>query len=221
MGYIYHVVDKTTKEVVKVGSTIQTLARRWGGYNKEKYSNHLLVEVRSLESSDVDFYDKADSSCPFLWHLFVIEQAEILRARTFRVGVLSNQELPVEQKLRGFDGSEYGRIGNRCLPRDARVRGGMTRGKQNSESGFMSALGKSIPYDQRVKNGSIGGQKRVESGFFSKEHQKLVSPLGAKIGGQIRAKSGDLPKIASLGGHTRWHVNKNNFSLRCVHCQQG
>jgi hypothetical protein len=36
IGRIYHVVDKTTGQVVKVGSTIRTLEKRWNFYDKKK-----------------------------------------------------------------------------------------------------------------------------------------------------------------------------------------
>jgi hypothetical protein len=42
IGRIYHVVDKTTGQVVKVGSTILTLDRRFNSVYRKKYNNHFF-----------------------------------------------------------------------------------------------------------------------------------------------------------------------------------
>lgn len=220
IGRIYHVVDKTTGEVVKVGSTIQTLAKRFGTGYKRKHSNHFLREVRIIQSGDFDWYKKGDSYCPFLWHLVTAEHIEMLAMDTFRKGPLSNQESPLDQKFRGFDGSEYGRIGALATSRETRVRGGITTGQRNAASGYMSKLGKNPLYrETHVQNGRIAGRKRVESGFFSSEHQSKVGRISGKISGRKNAESGHCARIAGLGGHTRWHVKKGVISKSCGLCK--
>ena len=104
IGRIYHIIDNTTKEVIKVGSTIRTLHQRFREKDyKRKYTNHSIHEARIIESSDIDVYDKNDSKCPFLWHLVAAEHLEIFKMGTFRNGHLSNKFSPLAQKHRGLD----------------------------------------------------------------------------------------------------------------------
>lgn len=187
---------------------------------RRKYSNYFLKEVRIIESNELDWYKKGDPYCPFLWHLVAAEHLEIVNQGTFKKNRFSNQMSPLVQKAVGFDGNEYGRIGNSLLPREAKVRGGLTTGKQRKDDGFMSILGKSISLEDRKKNGKKGGLKRAESGFFSSEHQSTVGKIGGLISGKNRAESGHCAKIAGLGGHTRWHVNRDVVSPTCKLCKQ-
>ena len=220
IGRVYHVVDKTTGEVVKVGSTTQTLKKRFSGQNyKGKYVNHFLVEVHRIESSEYDQYEKGNPFCPFLWHLIASEHLEILRARTLRKGVMSNHQSPLDQKFFGFDGSLYGRAGNDALTKEMRSRGGKTTGKRNADSGFMASLGRNTSHEVRVRNSSKGGRKRVESGFFSREHQMNIARSGGLVSGRNNANSGHCARIAGLGGHTRWHVKKGVISSSCAICK--
>lgn len=218
IGRIYHVVDKTTGEVVKVGSTIQGLRKRFGDRDyKKKYVNHFLREAKTILSTELDWYEKGNAYCPFLWHLVAAEHLEMLHMNTYRKGRFSNQLSPLDQKFFGFDGVEYGRIGNLLLPREARVRGGQTRGKQNVDSGWMSELGKSMPHDRRIKNSSVGGKKRAES--FSSEYQSKAGRISGLVAGRKLAESGHFIKIAGMGGHVRWHLNRNTISKNCNFCK--
>jgi hypothetical protein len=201
IGRIYHVVDKTTGEVVKVGSTTASLIRRFSGSDyQKKYTNHFLHEAKSIQSSEDDWYEKGNPYCPFLWHLVASEHMEIVKQNTFDKGPLSNKLSPLEQKYSGFDGSFWGSVGNLLLPREARIRGG------HSAATKMRAEGKGIfglSTEQRSKNGRkfgcIGGNKNVLSG-----HLQSISSAGGKISGAIQgrklADNGHCARIAHLGG---------------------
>jgi hypothetical protein len=155
IGYVYHVVDKITEEVVKVGSTVRALDVRWREYDKVKYSNHFLKLAKTIE----------DDSEDFLWHLVASEHMEILRVGTFRNGPLSNQFSPLDQKYFGLT-SEFSVIG------------GQIAGRMMVESGHLqrisSAGGKAC--------GAVIGKRNAESGWM-REVQKLGLGLGGKIGG--------------------------------------
>src|ERR1700733_3072673 len=115
VGRIYHVVDKATGEVIKVGSTIRRLDQRFNQTDyKRKYPNHFLKEFKVIQSSDVDWYDPKDPYCPFLWHLVASEHIEMVKANTFRGGPLSNQFSPLDQKSSSkFGVSHFGSIGGK------------------------------------------------------------------------------------------------------------
>lgn len=213
IGRIYHVVDKTTGEVVKVGSTIRPICKRWNTYNKNKYNNHFLKEVRIIKSSEFDLYDKNDPYCPFLWHLVAAEHLEILRMGTFNKGSLSNKISPLTQKASGFDGSVAGRIGGTAAG-ITNTASGRVRTMWSLESSIKSGLAAvergdgihALTFEQRreagIKGGNIVGKKHVDSGWAKMlgntygptNGKKLVDDgfcsVAGKIGGKVSFEKG-------------------------------
>lgn len=227
-GRIYHVVDKTTGEIVKVGSTIRAAEQRFKQVDyRKKYTNHFVQEVKTLHSSELDYYEKRNPYCPFLWHLVASEHLEILKQGTFRKSELSNWASPLDQKYFGFDGSLGGLIGGRIGGKKASIKNvasgqwdkarnspkakahSIELAHKNAESGSMAALGRKYGpiYGRKFGPiyGPIYGRKAVESGQLAKIQQapktevqlKRSSELG-KIQGQKMADSGELAKIRNL-----------------------
>jgi hypothetical protein len=220
VGRIYHVVDKTTGEVVKVGSTIQSLHRRFQGLDyQKKYTNHFLRLVKEIRSSDEDVYEKKNPYCPFLWHLVAAEHMEICRAKTYKKTKFSNLVSPLAQKFRGLDGVIGGSIGGPLV-------GGSKRGRA-----WMSKLGKSISPEERARRARISGLIAVSSGQIY-EMQKAGWGKGGLVGGRRNAESGHCARIAHLGGlaggkigsaktnHIRWHQRRGIVSSSCAHCKE-
>ena len=216
IGSIYHVVNKTTNQVVKVGSTIRTLEKRWSFYDKN-FSNHYLRLVKEIESSDLDWYDSENSDCPFLWHLYAAEHLEIVRAGTFNNGPLSNKISPLVQKYIGFDASEFAKAGGAAggiktrneglgihSPNFDRVPGARKGGLKNVESGHLQ----SISSKGGLTCGAMMQEKKL--GIFSPDYDRVAA--GRKYG-KISGKIGG-PK----GMHIRWHVNRSLVSQNCKHC---
>lgn len=205
-----------TGEVVKIGSTIRTLERRWAFYPKN-FSNHFLRLVKEIESSEQDWYSSEISDCPFLWHLMAAEHLEIVRAGTFNSGPLCNKVSPLVQKFSGFDANEAAKLGG--------VLGGT--------ASFQNKLGIHNPNFDRVSSGRKTGRKHVESG-----HLQSISSKGGLACGALMEKekkgifSPDYDRVAAgrkygkisgkIGGpkgmHTRWHVNRGIVSQNCKHC---
>lgn len=218
IGRIYYVVNKTTNRVVKVGSTIRTLEKRWSFYPKN-YSNHFLRLAKEITSSDFDWYDPQNSDCPFLWHLVAAEHLEAVKMGTFNSGPLSNKISPLVQKYIGFDGSSFARAGGEA---------GGTKARDNK-------LGIHSPAFDHVPGARKGGLKNVESGhlqsvsskgglacgaLMEKEKKGIFSPTYDRVAagrkyGKISGKIGG-PK----GMHIRWHVNRGLVSSQCKHCTQ-
>jgi len=212
-------VDKTTNEVVKIGSTIRPLEKRWEFYDKKKFSNHFLRLAKEIISSEQDWYDSENSDCPFLWHLMASEHMEIVRMKTFNSGPLSNKLSPLVQKFVGFDANAFAKIGGKI--------GGT---KQRDEK-----LGIHNPDFDHVPGARKGGLKNVESG-----HLKVISSKGGLACGALMQEqkkgifSSDYDRIAAgrkygrisgkIGGpkgmHTRWHVNRGIISSNCKHCAE-
>jgi hypothetical protein len=190
-GRIYHVVDKTTGEVVKVGSTITSLVRRFrsGGY--EKYTNHFLCEAKSISSSEADWYEPKNPFCPFLWHLAASEHLEILKMGTFRKNSLSNKQSPLDQKYFGFDS------------RDERSSlGGLTQGKRNVESGHLAEIRSRRTKEEMIATGKRLGRWSVDSGHIhaikTPESLSKGGKIGGVISGRMNAENGHLDRIGKL-----------------------
>jgi len=222
-GRIYHVVDKTTGEVVKVGSTVRSLKVRWWNYNKKIYSNHFLRLAREIQSSEQDVYDPNDLRCPFLWHLVAAEQMEIFKMGTFRKSKLSNLHLPLFQKFNCFDkiesikaGASLGGKISGVLSRDNKIgihnpdfdhaSAGRISGLMNVESGHLrkisSAGGKA--------SGTIVGKRNAESGWMSK--------LGKSVPFEVRSERSKI--VGPRAMHIRWHVNSGKSNPRCSLCSE-
>jgi hypothetical protein len=106
VGRIYDIVDKTTGEIVKVGSTIRSLKKRFSYPDyRTKYVNHFIREFKTIQSSDADWYEQGNPFCPFLWHLVASEHIRMLEAGTYRKDRFSNKWSPLNQKYHGFDGT--------------------------------------------------------------------------------------------------------------------
>lgn len=227
IGLVYHVVDKTTGSVVKVGSTITTLACRWKYYNKNKFSNHYLKEVHRIVSSELDWYEKGNSRCPFLWHLIASEHLEIIKQGTWKKGKLSNQVSPLDQKYFGYCDAhlDTARMGALNQSREDKARGGYIQGpiqgKKNLESGLWArvvslggrASGKSKSLAKlaaNAKNGGRFGRWSVESGHLADlrtpEHQSRAGKAGGRKGGPA-------------ANHLRWHVKRNIVNQNCSLCK--
>lgn len=235
IGRIYHVVNKITGETVKVGSTIQTIDGRWYGYNKKKYSNHFLREVRTIQSNDLDWYKKGDPYCPFLWHLVAAEHLEMLKQGTFKLDKFANQKSPLDQKFFGLDGAVAGKIGGRI--------GGKIAGREALEKGTgIFAPGKNVKGGkiqgpiQGHKNASVPGRMsemgKVGGRKTADLKKGIFAPENLGMGGRVNAKSGHLARIASSGGkvggkrvvatmnHKHWHVRRGIIKLECALCQE-
>lgn len=218
IGRIYHVVDKTTREVVKVGSTTQTLERRFSypDYQK-KYTNHFLREAKILQSSELDWYDENDPNCPFLWHLVASEHLEILRQGTFRKSKFSNQVSPLDQKYFGFDPFLYGAVG------------GQIAGKNNVKSGHWATLrtpeiimmGAKAAGALAAKTGQINKIKTYESCLKGALNQKKEDKArGGVTQGKKNVDSGRLAKVRTEAPHIHWHVRRNKPNPRCAFCSE-
>lgn len=220
VGRIYHVVDKTNGEVVKVGSTIVSLRRRFQSHDyKKRYTNHFLSLVKEIRSSQLDWYEKNNRHCPFLWHLVASEHLEMLAANTFKITYLSNQISPLDQKFSGFYGSSGGAIGGRIV-------GGSKEGRER-----MSRLGKSITPEERVRRARVAGLMCAASGHIQRLQKQFLG-VGGLVGGKRNAESGHCARIAYLGGlaggktgsaktnHIRWHERRNKFDINCSHCKE-
>jgi hypothetical protein len=217
-GRIYHVVDKTTGEVVKVGSTICSLKKRFAypDYQK-KYTNHFLREAKVLISGELDWYQKNDPYCPFLWHLVASEHMEIVRQKTFDKGEFSNQISPLVQKYVGFDGWLYGSVG------------GKIAGKKNVESGHWATLrtheiimmGAKAAGALAARTGQINQIKTYESSLKGALNQKKEDKArGGYTQGKKNVDSGHLAKVRKIAPHNHWHIKGGKPSPRCVFCSE-
>jgi hypothetical protein len=217
IGHIYHVVNKTTNQVVKVGSTIRTLETRWSMYDKKSFSNHFLKLVKEIESSESDWYDADNSDCPFLWHLMASEHLEIVKMGTFNSSLLSNKISPLVQKYVGFDANKASKLGGTAggiKTRDEKlgihnpdfdhIPGARKGGLKNVASGHLQSISS--------KGGLACGalMEKQRKGIFSPDYDRVAA--GRKYG-KISGKIGG-PK----GMHTRWHVNRGRTSDSCRHC---
>jgi hypothetical protein len=206
VGTVYHVVDKNTGEVVKVGSTVCSLTKRWYGYNKQKYNTHLLLAYKILVSDDLDWYEPRNSDCPFVWHLIASEHMEMLRANTFRKGLLSNQQSPLDQKVFGFDAldvaSQAGRAGGKVRSL-SKILSCTARGKHNITSGLLSSICK--------QGGYIQGRRAAQSG--------QIAAVGKKQGRINASEIGRMEMLGKLAMHNRWHVKRGLVSPICKLCQ--
>lgn len=200
IGRIYHVVQKDTGRIIKVGSTIQLLHKRAGQRDYRKtYSDCFLREAFTIESSTADdnwfglagITDPKKAFAPFLWNLIIAEHLEMLRMKTYKIPdePRSNQQFPIFQKLCGFDGADVASIGGRLANHitndeahradpnylESRARAGRTSGAKNIATGQIQAL----------------GRKNVETGW--------IQALGRKIG-RKNAETGHLDSIRPKDG---------------------
>ena len=226
IGRIYHVVDKTTGEVVKVGSTTRTLAQRWSTYNKKKFSNHFLSEIRNITSSVFDEYIKDDPFCPFLWHLLAIEHLEMAKANTFRKSILSNHDSPLYQKFFGFDSVVAGQIGGRATNKTTNGRksnGGRAGAITNIANGNLAKARSCRTRESFMPGALAGGKANAESGGAAKlGKSKLgVKAQYEKYGPNCFSKR--LTPDGRLRGsykvcHNRWHIKRGLINPTCFLC---
>lgn len=229
VGRIYHVVDKTTGEVVKVGSTIKSLEHRFKGYDYvKKYTNHFLREAKIIKSDDLDWYDPTDPFCPFLWHLVASEHLEILNTDTFRKTRFSNLQSPLDQKYFGFDGSVAGKIGGkmnaedgtltkarRAITPERKVGGGKKAGKMAADSGRVSDMGFKGGSISGPKNGRRLADEKIGMFGYSDEEKRQVCSKGGLIAGKKNAENKigffgfskeKRIEINKLAAHIQWHI---------------
>jgi hypothetical protein len=212
IGIVYHVIDKSTNQCVRVGSTIQGLQTRWYKYNKKKFSNHRLEEHQRIESSEEDLFIKGDPLCPFVWHLIAAEHLEILRMGTFRVGPLSNHQSPLDQKLFGFDPAVAGKIG-----------GAITLSR-----GGAKYLEKARTKEHQRRAGRLGclASKNKRTAIFApgfaQKNGRLYGSAGGKRCWELHPDKTPfrLSKAQPLGNHTRWHVNRGIIKPGCKFCEE-
>ncbi len=233
IGRIYHVIDKTTGGVVKVGSTIQSLQKRFNEWDyKKKYTNHFLREVRVLESSEFDWYDPKDRQSPFLWHLIAAETLEIVKQDTFNKDSFSNWASPLSQKLFGL-GGDYGYKGQSLGGRRSGALAVKNKtgihspdfdrslpGSINSPAQLMAKranlkIGRTK--EHQIKAAEQAGKKNIKSGW--------IFELG-KSQGSKNAASGHCARISHLGAslgattrnHNQYHVKRGKISATCPLC---
>jgi len=221
VGKIYNVVDNITNKIVKVGSTIRKVEQRFNQSDyKNRFTNHRIVEVKRIESTDLDWYDPRDAYCPFLWHLVASEHNEILRVGTYRSGPLSNLLSPLLQKYNSkFGLSEFSSIG------------GTKGGRTNVASGHLRSIsskgGKSCDPSIKRKNGlNLLAQKR---GVFAPGVASSGGKAGGPKSGRIAVESGQLASLrtfehqsnaSKFANHNRWHVKRNIINPECKLCQE-
>ena len=236
IGRIYHVVDKTTGEVVKVGSTIQTLKWRFYGRDyKTKYTNHFLREVRAIQSSELDWYEKGNPYCPFLWHLVAAEHLEIIKQRTFKNGKLSNRISPLVQKYSGFDGCVAGRFGGAISGQQAAENGSLEKARNSPaakearkklrEQGHMKWV-QNLPQTKKAQSenghivgliyGPINGLRNAQSGRMSEVGKKYGPINGRKL-----ADSGELKKIGAKGSKAAGLKARESGQIKALGLLQG
>jgi hypothetical protein len=198
-GRIYHVVDKATGEVVKVGSTIRTLEVRQREYNKTKYYNHCLIEAKNIQSSELDWYEKGNAYCPFLWHLVAAEHMEMIRVRTYRTGLLSNKQSPITQKYLGIDYNigpfyrdkeEHSATCRKLGLVYGKIRG-KTAGKLAVITGQLERARATVSPEQRAE------QLKIARTFINPEKQILRGVVLC---------------------HSRWHLGRGKKSSSCSLC---
>lgn len=221
VGRIYHVVDRTTGEVVKVGSTIRSLRARFNHSDyKTKYKNHFLSDVKILVSNDLDPYNPEDPYCPFLWHLVASEHLEMIRANTFRNHNLSNKQSPLDQKLFGFFGA-----------RDLSVLGGKIGGRKNVLSGHLKSISSKGGQAAGLINGRLNGLilARLKKGVCDPKIASKGGQLGGPVSGRIAVSTGQLASLrtpqhqsaaARVSNHIRWHINRNTVNPKCSLCNE-
>jgi hypothetical protein len=221
VGRIYHVVDKTTNQVIKVGSTIRRLDQRFNQADyKKKYINHFLLEAKIIESTETDWYDPKDSDCPFIWHLIASEHIEMAKMGTYRTSPLSNFFSPIDQKyFSKFGLSELSSLG------------GKIGGRTNVETGHL----KSISSKGGLAGGASNGHK---NGLVLAQEKRGVcapgmSAKGGRVGGpkagRIAVESGQLDSLRTFehqskagqsANHNRWHVKRNIINPNCKLCKE-
>lgn len=190
IGRIYHVVNKTTNKVVKVGSTLRTLSHRWEGYDHERYCNHFLKQIKTIESNAFDWYERGNAYCPFLWHLVAAEHMEMLRVGTFQTDIFSNKISPLDQKFSGLTS-----IGSSI--------GGTIGGK----SAKKNKTGIFVPGYDTKKGGKAGGP--ISGKLAATRGQ--VQQLG-RVQGRLNVESGHLDKIRSMvSTEERIEIGRRNF----------
>ncbi len=222
IGKIYHVVDKTTNEIIKVGSTTRKIEQRFAQKDyKTRYTNHRIVEVKSIKSTDDNWYDPKDAYCPFLWHLVASEHIEMLRAGTYRSNPLSNLISPLLQKYHSkFGLSEFSSIG------------GKKGGAEHVRSGHL----RSISSKGGKKGGAISGYKngkallKSKRGVFAPGVAVRGGKAGGPVSGRMAVESGQLAGLRTLehqrfaslhANHTRWHLNRGIKKDGCKLCNEG
>lgn len=221
MGKIYHIIDKTTGEIIKVGSTIRTIEQRFRQSDYQKrYKNHFIKEVKLINSSKLDWYDPKDSYCPFLWHLVAAEHLEMLRVNTFRKSKLSNLFSPLDQKF-------FSRFGVSHLSSI----GGQIGGRSHVLSGHLKSISSKGGKAGGSRNGHINGLALVKAkrGLFKPGIASKGGKIGGPICGRIAAESGQLAKLRTFEhqskagksvNHNRWHINRNIINPQCALCQE-
>ena len=220
IGRIYHVVDKTTGDVVKVGSTTRRLDQRFNQPDyKKKYTNHFIREVKTIESSEFDWYDPKDSYCPFLWHLVASEHLEILKQGTFRKSSLSNRFSPLDQKY-------FHRFGVSYLSAEGGRIGGAGHVKSGHLRSISSKGGKSSGPSNGRKNGlKLAVEKR---GVCAPGMGNKGGRIGGPISGRMAVESGQLASLRTFehqsdaskhANHNRWHVKRNIVNQNCILCK--
>jgi hypothetical protein len=219
-GRIYHIVDKLTGRAIKVGSTTRRIEQRFGQSDyRKKYTHHKIVEVKQIQSTDLDWYDPKDAYCPFLWHLVASEHIEMLRVGSYRSTPLSNMISPLLQKYRSkFGLSEFS------------SQGGRKGGRSNVVSGHLRSIsskgGKSGDGVAKRRNGlDLLKQKR---GVFAPGIASLGGLIGGPKAGRIAVESGQLARLrtsehqsiaSKTANHNRWHVKRNIKNPECKLCQ--
>jgi len=204
IGRIYHVVDKTTGEVVKVGSTIRSLEQRFKHYDyRRKYTNHFLKEVRVMQSSNQDGYEKGNAYCPFLWHLVASEHLEMLKMKTYEKRPFSNRLSPLYQKFFGFDGSEFGRLGGQSKSKN-KLAHCIKQGRLNVENGHLRRI--------CIEGGKTQGRRAAQSGQIAK--------VGHKQGYKNASIPGRMRLLGTFAMHNRWHLKRGIISVACKLCRE-
>ena len=222
VGKIYRVVDKATNKIVKIGSTTRTIQQRFGQSDyKRKYKNHFVEEVKTISSSELDWYDPNDSYCPFLWHLAASEHLEMLSARTFRTSDLSNLFSPLDQKF-------FNRFGSHHLS----SLGGQIGGRTHVSSGHLKSISSKGGLSSGPSNGRVNGTAlfKAKKGLFKYPSIAVRGgKAGGRVSGRIAVESGQLAslrttehqsKASKSANHNRWHLNRNIVNPNCSLCNE-
>lgn len=196
---IYDVVDLISGKVIKIGSTYQTLEKRWASKDYQrnvKYEICRLVLAREFEWPD------ADKEFGIILAR-VREQIRIGQQHLWRDETKdnrSNYEQPVSTLMKGFDWSVIS------------IAGGIASSQKKANTGQDIEIGKRI--------GSIYGPRNADSGLMSR-----IGKIYGHINGMKNVENGQLAKLRTpehqsfagrAAAHARW--NHSGFLDKCQRC---
>lgn len=212
IGIVYDVVNLSTGECVKGGSTTQKLSERWAQKHylngKGKYSGYGLIEAFRIGQQANEPDDL------FRWHLYVKEQQHILQSGYKESKhPLRNIQLPLNGVPDAGSLASLGGFRTQELYPNLSKENGRKGGRKNVESGHLTKISASGGRVAGRISGPIQGRKNVESGLLARARLLCIG-----VGGRTNAKSGHCARISGLGVHANHHVKPGILKLGCKYC---